>query len=289
MALDEFIYRYYIQPIQEHSGYNEVNTLTYVVAALLAAYGIFFLLKRERIRIDRGFVLSVIPFILFGSTFRVIVDAVDTGVAAAHREALFGLFGRIVIDSGIYNYGYLTVTPGIYVVVGLLTIASIIVFHRLGAGRWLAHFGWALWLTQLILFLPLAKNNLYFALILFIALGGVLMAQPFLRHYRVRLPLSGAVVFSHALDGGATFVIIDIYNRFAGASYFEQHVLGRWIGDLFGTMLAFYVIKVAFATGACIILDREKDEEEKLYILLLLIIFGLAPGVRDALRLLAGA
>ncbi|MEM4389455.1 MAG: DUF63 family protein [Candidatus Micrarchaeia archaeon] len=289
MTLDEFIYRYYIQPIQQHTGYNPVNTLTYVVIALAAAYGIFLLLRHERIRIDRKFVLSIIPFILFGSTFRVLVDAVDTGVAATHRGALGGLFGKIVVDSGIYNYGYLTVTPGIYVVVGLLTLASVLVFNKLGKGHALAHFGWALWLTQLALFLPLAKNHLYFALVLALAVGGTLLARPFLRHYGVKLPLAELAVFSHALDGGATFVIIDIYNRLAGAAYFEQHVVGRWIGDVFGTMFAFYAIKVAFATAACVVLDREKDESEKMYILLLLVIFGLAPGVRDVLRLLAGA
>ncbi|MEM3031247.1 MAG: DUF63 family protein [Candidatus Micrarchaeia archaeon] len=289
MALEEFVYKYYIQPIQEHSGYNPVNTLTYVVIALAAAYGIYLLLKRERIKMDSAFVLSVVPFVLFGSTFRVLVDAVDTGVAAAHRDALGGLFGKIVVDSGIYNYGYLTVTPGIYVVVGLLTLASVLAFNRLRRTRALAYFGWALWLTQVVLFLPLAKNSLYFALILALAAGGALVARPFLRHYGVRLPLADLAVLSHALDGSATFVILDVYNKFAGAAYFEQHVLGRWIGDVFGTMFAFYAIKVAFATAACVVLDREKDEAERLYILLLLIIFGLAPGVRDALRLLAGA
>jgi uncharacterized membrane protein len=48
-------------------------------------------------------------------------------------------------------------------------------------------------------------------------------------------------------------------------------------------------VKVLFSSAAVWIVETSDDRrDEKNYILLLLIIFGLAPGVRDALRLLAG-
>jgi uncharacterized membrane protein len=74
-----------------------------------------------------------------------------------------------------------------------------------------------------------------------------------------------------------------------GTAYFEQHVVSGALGTIFGTMFAFYVVKVLFSSLAVWIVETSDDKrDEKNYVLLLLVIFGLAPGVRDALRLLAG-
>lgn len=77
-------------------------------------------------------------------------------------------------------------------------------------------------------------------------------------------------------------------------SYGEQHVVGNFIIGAFGTPFGFYLLKLLFVLAVVFLLRRELNEkksaeaEEKNYILLIITIFGLAPGVRDALRIIAG-
>ena len=74
-ALEEF----FISPILEKTGYNAVNTLVYAGIALVAVYALFHIVKKCKVKIDNGFFWGVLSFVLFGSTARVVTDAVDAG------------------------------------------------------------------------------------------------------------------------------------------------------------------------------------------------------------------
>ncbi|MEM3399398.1 MAG: DUF63 family protein [Candidatus Micrarchaeia archaeon] len=281
--LRSFIDRYFIEPLWQHEGYNIFNTTVYAIIALASAYLIFLLLQKMKIRIDDEFIYSIIPFIFIGSTIRVITDSIDTGVAKG--EMLLG-FMQYILDSHIYDYGYLTASPGIYVVIGLLTLVCVVVFKLLGKEKYLKFVGITLFIPHFLILTPMMKNFAYVVLILVFALLGFSIGFYIFKGIN---PASLAV-FSHSLDGAATFVILDFFNRYAGGKYFEQHVIPSLIGSAFGTMLPFFLIKVFFSTfAAYIIINSEESEEEKKYLLLLLVIFGLAPGIRDTMRLLVGA
>ena len=283
----DFVQENFINPIWERSGYNPVNTLTYAAIALAVAWVLYKLLKRERIAIDQKFVFSIMPFILFGSTMRVITDAVDTGVMALHAGNPLVDF---VLSSHIYDYGYLTVTPGTYVVVGLITIAAVFGLNRIRRPDLIAPLGIALWLSQLVLLASVLQFWSFTALALGIALVGAYAGHLVLRHMKFASRVGALVVFGHALDGAATYTIIDIFGPAVGRQYFEQHVLSRAIGALGDSMFLYFLVKVAFATAAMIAVEKDSENlQEKMYIALLLLIFGLAPGVRDLLRMLAGA
>jgi uncharacterized membrane protein len=131
-------------------------------------------------------------------------------------------------------------------------------------------------------------NWLYLLLIVVLVAVGVLVGKFILQKMRLKPGIvQQTVILSHSLDGAASYVAIELFN--GGKVYFEQHVLSNALGVFFGSMLAFYVIKVLFSTLAVYVVEGSDDtKEEKNYILLLLLIFGLAPGVRDSLRLLAG-
>ena len=263
----QFFYDNFIRPMDERTGYNAINTITYAAIALLAAYLLYKGLQRLKIKIDDSFVPSIIPFILFGSTLRVVVDA------------------------NILPYSYLTTTPGIYVVIGLLTVASVLLFHRYKAMQHLWKFGALLWLASLLPLIPLFKNFDFVTFILLLALAGAAAGNAIFTWLRLSCRWQYLLaVFSHALDGAATFVSIDIFSRMMGINYFEQHVVTNIISQTFGGFWAFYAIKLIFSIGAVWLLDKDAGiwDDERNYILLLLIIFGLAPGVRDALRLLCG-
>lgn len=258
---------YFIKPINERTGYNPVNTVTYAIIALAAAYVIFRFLKRENVRVSERFVLSLFPYILFGSTLRVVVDA------------------------GFLPYTYITTTPGIYVLVGIITLSSLILFKRMGRMRWFPILGAVLLVPFIILLLPLLSHHSFAILVLLLAMLGFLLGEGMFEASGIRKRnIHSVIVFSHALDGAATFVTIDIFAKSTGLMYFEQHVLSSAIAGYFGGFWAFYILKVLFAIGAVYLLRTSKDlkKDEENYLVLLLIIFGLAPGVRNFLRMWCG-
>jgi uncharacterized membrane protein len=291
--MGDLIYDYFIRAIDEHSGYNAINTVTYALIALGAAYLILHVLKKSKVKIDEKFILYIIPLILFGSTMRVVTDASgDSNVGIPNKLALnssylFGLYGKIA-STHVYDYGYLTTTPGIYVIVGLLTFILTLVLQRIRKIKLLPKIGLVLFLIHFIILIPLMKNFSYAFLILVLAVTGSLLGVLVSKFSGIKSNwMQNLLVFSHSLDGAATFVSIELFSE---VKYFEQHLLSNMISSVSGSMFFYYLIKVIFAIGVVILLEKSDDmsKEEKNYVYLLLIIFGLAPGVRDLLRLLCG-
>ena len=107
--------------------------------------------------------------------------------------------------------------------------------------------------------------------------------------YAYPLAILAGIVAGQALDGAATFFIIDYFSSVSGIDYFEQHVFSAAIGQLGGGFFLFYLLKVAIAFGAAYVLRSEKmDEDDKRFVALILMIMGFAPGIRDILRMVAG-
>ncbi len=289
----DFITDYFIDPIVEKSGYNLVNTLVYAVIAIVAAFFIYKFLKKK---FDKKFIVYLVPFILLGSTVRVVTDSIDTGVAQQHRTALFGLIGT-VIDSGVYNYGYLTVTPGIYIITAIITMVALFISEKLKRPKVFPLIGILLWLPHLIILLPMVAHFDYAALIIGIVVLAYVAAVFILKKMGLDSLQSKVAVFAHAIDGSASFVAIEIFNRFSseclvsGRCYVGQHVVERFFGDIiiFGTAL-YFAVKIGFIIFASRIVEKEsEDENEMNFIYTLLIIFGLAPGIRNLLRIVIGA
>jgi uncharacterized membrane protein len=293
MDISKIINDYFVNPIVEHSGYNIVNTLVYAVIALAAAFLIYKWLKPK---FTKQFILYLIPFILFGSTVRVFTDSIDSGIAQQHTNDMFGLVGAAV-DSGIYGYGPLTVTPGIYIATAAITLFAIIISEKLKKPKLLPVIGIALWIPHLMLLIPMVKYlNFFFGIIVLVAVS-MAVVYPFLKKDKIWNIESALAVGAHTLDGSASFMAIEVFNRMAaectelGRCYFGQHVIERAMGGAlpYGTAL-FLLIKVVFAVFACYVVERYcKDKNERNFIYTLVIIFGLAPGVRNILRLLIGA
>ncbi len=276
--MENFIYEYYISPIWSHSGYNVVNTLTYAAIALIAIYVIHKILK-GRIKTDENFIKGVLPFVLFGSTARVVTDSIDSGIFQPVTP-----IHQFVLDSHIWDYGYLTVSPGIYMVTAALLLVSMAILHRVKRMELLGYAGLALWLPHFLLLLPFMKFALFaIPIVALAAVPGYLA----LRYFK-DMVLTG-IVGAQALDGAATFFAIDFFSSISGVQYFEQHVFSAAIGSIGGTYFTFYLVKVAIAFAAAYLLVKEKMKlEDKYYIALVLMIMGFAPGLRDVLRMVVG-
>ncbi len=278
--MENFFYEFFVSPILEKSGYNLVNTLVYALIALGAVYLIWKGLKRTGIAVDREFFFGTLAFVLFGSTMRVVTDSVDSGVFSGVTPV-----HQLVLDSGLYEYGFLTVSPGTYILVAAIYLVCLFGLHFMGRIKDLKWAGLALFAFHFLLLVPFMNYAMHAVPVL------VLTAVPGYLAYRYfNDMLSAIVVAAHALDGAATFYIIDIFPQITGISYFEQHVVPRMIGDVFDTYFLFYLVKIAVAGLAAYVVNREKlGVQEKTYILLVFAIAGLAPGVRDVLRMVVGA
>ena len=293
MDVNKFIEEFFIDPIVEHSGYNIVNTFVYAVIAIVAAFLIYKWLKPK---FTQRFILYLIPFVLFGSTVRVLSDTIDTGVAQQYTGSLGGLIG-VVINLGIYNYSIFTATPGIYIITAMITLIALILSEKLRRPKLFPLIGLALWIPHFIILIPMFKEWMFFVMIALIVVVSLAVTWPFLSHYKLLKRESFLAILGHALDGSASFVAIEIFNRMStectdlGHCYFGQHVVERTLSNFipFGTAM-FLLLKIIFAIFAVFFIERYcKDQHEKMFFYTLIIIFGLAPGIRNTLRILAGA
>lgn len=276
----DFLTDYFINPIWERTGYNPVNTLAYAAIAIVSIYFIWrFLKKKEFDFATRDFLYGAGAFVLFGSTARVITDLSDAGTS-------FGVL------SSIFSYGYLTVTPGIYIVTAALFLLSIAIGRAMHSSRFPMYAGIALWLPCFLLLIPHMAHFDYFLLGIAIAAAGALAAYWLLKKFaKLELGLHEKLAIAgQALDGAATFVVIDIFSKQTGKDYFEQHVLSGGIGTAtpLGFFL-FFLVKVALASAIVYFLSKEKmDSKDAALVLIIVGIMGFAPGIRDLFRMLAG-
>jgi len=260
--------QYLVKPLADPTGtapYNIVNTTVFALLALIAAYLIYLGLKRLKVKIDEEFVKSVLPFIFLGAIVRVTVDA--------------SVLPRVVNLSGITFYPF--VTPSIYILT-FLAFAAALTISLARPGKFhptMRVIGTALALLALLPLIPLFKMWLLLAAIVILALlplAVVYYAAPRLGWRFGNLEY--LLILSQCIDGAATFVGIS-------AGYSEQHVMGNFLIGI--SPIVFYLVKAVFATAVALVLSGEKDSDEKTYVGILIIIFGLAPGTRDALRILA--
>ena len=268
---------YFVRPAMDTSlqGYNIVNTAVYGIILLVVAFFIVFpFLDKRKVKFDFKFMLSLLPYIVFGSTARVIED--------------LGIFQR---SMNPLEFGYYTYTPGIYIAVGLLAIASLFVsrflsakmkidFYKLFAGIWIL-FALPVVGFNLLYFkvwagffgiLALAAVLTYFIIFVYQKLGKKLFEDN----------MNKVALFGQALDGGATYVALNFF------SCGEQHVVSRAIIENLGPA-AFPLIKIALVVLILGYLEKEiKDKNLKGFIKIFITIIGLAPGIRDLFTVAVG-
>ncbi len=277
MSLADFFQKYFVEPQLGSGGqpYNVFNTIVFAIIGLAAAYCIYRLLRRLGIEIDARMAKAVLPFVFFGSAVRVLTDA--------------GILPRKVEIAGyaLHPLLYPFVTPGVYVFT-FLALAFVFAAARfvlrkneraLEATKWV---GIGLAAIALLPLLPLFKNWLALGEILALASVGPVVfelgcrAGVFKRSLFNFLPVAG-----QSLDGAATFVGVALLN------YSEEHVVANALFSL-GSPLLFYFVKMGFALAVAWAASREPDGDEKNFVLFLIAILGLAPGLRDLLRIVAG-
>lgn len=275
--ISQFVSTYYVDPIIYDSGYNPVNTITWALVLGICIFGVLMLLERIKVTIDERFIFSVMPFVVAGSSLRVIEDA--------------GMFRPPV--------QYLFITPTIYFVVFAVTVLCLLVSRWLkNAGKvkdfheTFASFG-ILWFAANILVLLYVENIIHPYVPVLILSSGTLITFLVYRLtdysgfalFSNRLNLS--IMWVHLLDASSTIVGIDMLG------YYEKHVVPAYLIDLTGTAIVMYPLKLAIFLPILYLLDTQFDEDDKsqtlkTFVKMVIIVLGLSPACRNTIRMTLG-
>jgi uncharacterized membrane protein len=273
----QFVNKYYIEPIIYDSGYNPVNTLTWALILGACVFGVIKLLDRMKVEVDERFIYSIIPFILAGSSLRVLEDA---NVFSAPLKYLF-------------------ITPNIYFVVFVVTLACLVISKKLYdlgvVGDWEKTFAAAggLWflsnLYALLYFEDIVRPGA-FVLILVIGTLVAFSIYGLARWQGIGLitdRLNFTILWVHLMDASSTFIGVDMLG------YHEKHVVPAYLIDLTGTAFVMYPLKLAIFIPVIYVLDTQfNDSEESIslrtFVKMVIIVLGLSPATRNTLRMALG-
>jgi uncharacterized membrane protein len=277
--ISEFIYKYYIDPIRYGQPYNVVDTLTYAIILICSVFLIYRLLKRSGITLDRTFVLATIPYVVLGGVLRVVQDT-----------------GMITSD-----LRFLLVTPLIYFVLFFFT-AGILFFSRVAGQQGLVknflHLYGAIgaasaFTVSLILAaygITTTRIDFFILFIIsFMAVTTTAAVWAFIKYILswkyVNNPLYITLIFGHMLDASATSYGIDLH---PALRYVEQHVVGSNLIEWTGTAFVMFPLKLVVLFPAIYVLEmyrKEADPDFWHLVVLAMIVVGLAPGIRDMVRM----
>ena len=274
----EFLYKYYIDPIRYGHPYTLIDTLTYALILIVAVYVIYRGLQRYKVAVDDELVLATLPFVIFGGLLRVIED---TGMIASDIRFLlitplifFTVSGVAVVAlfAGVFaeKAGLITRYSRVYAGIGIgaCIVATVV----------LAWFG----LTETRIALDVLGAILALASVSSLALWALLVYG--LKEDYASNILYKLLIFGHMLDASATSYGIDIHP----IHYVEQHVVGSSLIEATGTAFSMFFLKAVVLIPAIYILEMYKREGNLglwHLILLAMIVVGMAPGIRDMVRM----
>ena len=266
--LPDFIQTYFF------SGYTVFNTVVYTLILVLFILAIIKLFKK--IEIDPlSLIYSVIPFIVFGCLIRALVD------------------------NGIFPKTVFLITPGIYILIGISTIASFLFSIELYKRKNI-DYRYTLFVIGLVLLMPIiffiphlnAKPMIYVLSTFIIASLTVyvllIVGEKLFKNYSsiVKLfsdKINRIILMVHMFDASTTIVAVEQFN------YYEQHVLPNVLNQLFDTYFTVFPMKIIVILSVLYIIDQYFDDLTiKNLLKLTVFVLGLAPGTRNFLTLAIG-
>jgi uncharacterized membrane protein len=275
-----FIEEYFLNPILQNGWFNPVNTLVYGVVLVVAAYLVFRMLRRMKVRIDYYFLIAVLPFIFWGSSTRVLHDAAFAGV-------LTGPVGEF------YSMPIFP-TPGSYFITFGLALAVLAI--SLGIQRWskipywkpMLSAGLAMCVINMILMpyttlypagLIIGVTCLWAALFFLLGHLGIRLKNKLVKNLFSRE--NSGLLTVHMLDASSTWAALTFFG------YSEQHVVPNMLIPVLGPA-AMFLLKLAVMLPVLYLIDKNTERGEfRNFLKIVILILGLAPGLRDMIRLVA--
>ena len=272
----EFIYKYYIDPIQSGGSYTLVDTLTYALILIIAVFLIHRWMQRAGLPFGRDLLFATLPWVVLGGLLRVVEDT-----------------GMLDVP-----WRYLLITPLIFFVIFFYAVVVLYLSHRLLGERGIRAYGAVgiassvvtlgvlVWygLTQSRLALEVPAAILGIAALTSLALWALLRYG--FRWEYMNDRIYQVLIAGHLLDASATSYGIDLHPL----GYVEQHVVGSSLIEALGTGFAMFPLKLLVLIPGIYVLElyrREGTATSFWYLILLaMIVVGLAPGIRDMVRMM---
>ena len=272
----QFVNTYYIHPITHDTGYNPVNTLTWALLLVLCLFLTLKLLKKLDVEINKPFIAAVSPYIFVGASLRVMEDA--------------ELFSPPL--------SYLLITPLIYFLLFFCCVAILTISIKLsqsnGIGvRCLVPFALigTIWFFVNMAIL-LSNEEIILPWVLFAVIGISLIIMLVIYTIGAKFgvnflteKLNVSVLAAHLLDASSSYIGID------KLGYSGKHVMEGVIVKYTGSAAGMYLLKLGILIPVLYLLETQFDERErelKNLVLLTLLVIGLAPAVRNTLRMMFG-
>ncbi len=306
----------FVKPILNNGGFNPLNTLVLGLILVASIFLVYKLIKRLNVPIDSRFFIAVAPFIFWAASTRVLRDLfyaqavqnlgqypgflTDLGtnisaissIAYSHIVSILPIPPLASAQSFLISW-FITPSSGSYVITFLLALGvfllSLLIQKKTRIPYWkpmliigLVFCIWNLLLMPVLTLQPLALVlgitlawTLGFFLLTF--LGKKYSIKP-LRTVFTRV--NSAILSFHMLDASATFVSLSFFG------YSEQHVLPNLLIPFLGPA-SMFLLKLLVLIPVLYIIDRETEPGNfRNFLKTCIIILGLAPGLRDLLRLL---
>jgi uncharacterized membrane protein len=274
-AITDFIYTYYIQPIIGDAGYNPVNTITWALMLGLMIFVVWKILKKLGIVIDKRFVAAVMPYIFVAASLRVMEDA----------------------DWFSPPISYMLITPLIYFLIFFCCVTILVILRVLSLPNRISDYKVVFGLIGVLWFIAnltilLRNEEIIRPWVLFAVIGisGIIMLVIYVIGAKLHAnflieSLNVSVLAAHLLDASSSCIGIDFL------SYSGKHVIERMIVKYTGTAAGMFLLKLGILIPVLYLLDigfEEQEIELKNLVLLVLIVIGLAPAVRNTLSMILG-
>ncbi len=310
--------------VAAREGYTIISEIFYAIGLLSAIYALYLFFEKMGIKPDKKFFISTLPFILLGSFGRVLEDSnllkppfsyffisplIYFQVSVYFSLALiFGIFikkekyfaGIVAILSFLYTIFYFffgnffryAVHPLIFILISLFSLYIYVLFDKKDYNASLFSFGILFFTPSFLVFLSLPfKIKINFQPVIFIAMFAsfiiatvVFIVSKYMGGLFHEF-INSSIIFSHSLDGFTTWMVVA--NPFnLKISYGEKHPLPAILLH-YGNGIAYPVLKILIIL-LIIYAINELKASLKNTIKWLLLFLGLAPGLRDFLRVLIG-
>jgi uncharacterized membrane protein len=248
---NEFFFEYFIKPIisPEIQGYNLANTAIYIIT-LIFACSLIYIILNKKISFDKKFFVSILPYILFGVSMRVIMHQIETGNI---------FIEGIKKTADPTQLGFWFFTPGIWILTFLLTTIGLLIsgVNKKLNTKILFWFGTIITIP-LILFNFLKFNNWIpftatILLILIISYTLCWIVNKYTKYKILQDEMNFFIVMGQAIDGIASTIAITFFN------FSEQHVFSNTLINIHPIL--FVATKLGLALMICWSLDDYTKEE----------------------------
>jgi uncharacterized membrane protein len=242
-------------------SYTVSGTLTLGVVLVALTFGFFFLFKKLKIKLNNDSLVASFLWVLLSAIVRVSEDA------------------------GIYPNNFFTVSPGIILLFAIiiipLSLVSCYLEKKFKIDFWKSLGVFAL--VGILIHIPLLYPKNVVGALMIIALALAILAIIFLINLLIKLDVfSISALEAHLFDASATFVSINFFG------YNEKHIIPTFLINLFGPA-AMFLLKLAIVIPVILVINKYSDDEYlRKFLLLSVFVIGLAPALRDTLRLFMG-